>query len=86
MKQGSTRKRPRLAGGLASASALFVLLLLPLSPPAQADSSDLISNGNFQSGTSGWMTLNAARTIASDSYAGRVALNTTASSSSVVGS
>ncbi|MDP9302066.1 MAG: hypothetical protein M3P43_14420, partial [Actinomycetota bacterium] len=66
MKQGSTRKRSRLAGGLASASALFVLLLLPLSPPARADSSDLISNGSFQS-------------------AGRVALNTTASSSSVVG-
>ncbi len=58
MKQGSTRKRSRLAGGLAGASALFVLLLFPLSPLAWADST---------------------------SYAGRVALNTTASSSSVVG-
>ena len=85
MKQGSTRKRSRLAAGPTGASALFVLLLLPLSPLARAASSNLISNGSFQSGTSGWMTLNAARTIASDSYAGRVALNTTASSSSVVG-
>ena len=58
MKQGSTRTRSRLAGGLAGASALFVLLLVPLSPPAWADSTN---------------------------YAGRVALNTTASSSSVVG-
>jgi hypothetical protein len=57
MKQGSTRKRS-LAGGLAGASALVVLLLLPISPPALADSTN---------------------------YAGRVALNTTASSSSVVG-
>ena len=86
MKQGSTRKRSRLAAGPTGASALFVLLLLPLSPLARAASSNLISNGSFQSGTSGWMTLNAARTIASDSYAGRVVLNTTASSSSVVGS
>src|SRR5436190_550228 len=58
MKQGSTRRRSRLAGGSARASALVVLLLLPLSPPALAGSTD---------------------------YAGRVALNTTASSSSVVG-
>ena len=58
MKQGSTRKRSRLAAGLAGASALVVLLFLPLSPPALADST---------------------------SYAGRVVLNTTASSSSVVG-
>ena len=48
MKQGSTRKRARLAGGLASASALFVLLLLPLPPPARADSTNLIPNGSFQ--------------------------------------
>lgn len=58
MKQGSTRKRSRLAAGLAGASALFVLLLFPLSPLAWADSTN---------------------------HAGRVALNTTASSSSVVG-
>ena len=38
MRQGSTRKRSRLAGGLAGASALVVLLFLPLSPPALADS------------------------------------------------
>jgi len=58
MKQGSTRRRSRLAGGLAGASALVVLLLLPLSPPALADSAN---------------------------HVGRVAPNTTASSSSVVG-
>jgi hypothetical protein len=89
MKQGSMRKRSRLAGGLAGASALLVLLLLPLSPPAWAASSNLIPNGSFQSGTSGWTKSNPALTIESDgyddSYAGGVALNTTASSSSVVG-
>ena len=85
MKQVPTRKRSQLAGGLAGASALFVLLLLPLSPPARAASSNLIPNGSFQSGTSGWATSDAAVTIASDGYAGRVAMNTTASSSSVVG-
>src|SRR6266480_1291858 len=58
MKQGSKRRRSRLVGGLAGFSALVVLLLLPLSPPALADSTN---------------------------YAGRVALNTTAGSSSVVG-
>jgi hypothetical protein len=58
MKQGSTRRRSRLAGGLAGASALVVLLLLPLSSPALADSTN---------------------------YAGRGALNTAASASSVVG-
>ena len=58
MKQGSARRRSRLAGGSAGASALVVLLLLPISPPALADSTN---------------------------YAGRVALNTTAGSSSVVG-
>jgi len=67
MKQGSTRKGFRLAAGTAGASALFVLLLLPLSPLARATSSNLISNGTFQS-------------------AGSVALNTTASSASMVGS
>src|SRR5438445_5021413 len=40
MKQGSTRRRSRLAGGLAGASALVVLLLLTLSPPALADSAN----------------------------------------------
>jgi Concanavalin A-like lectin/glucanases superfamily len=89
MKQGSTRKRSRLAGGLAGASALFVFLVLPLSPPARADSTNLIPNSSFLSGTSGWTTSDAALTIASDgshdSHAGRVALNTTASSSSVIG-
>jgi hypothetical protein len=58
MKRGSARRRSRLARGLAGASALFVLLLFPLSPLALADSTN---------------------------YAGRGALNTTASSSSVVG-
>src|SRR6478672_6878329 len=58
MKQGATHKRSRLAGGLAGASALVVLLLFPISPPALADSTN---------------------------YAGRVALNANASSSSAVG-
>ena len=70
MKQGSTRKRSRLAAGPAGASALFVLLLFPLSPLARAASSNLISNGSFQSGTSGWMTSNAATTASSSSVVG----------------
>src|SRR5580765_5630526 len=49
MKQGSTRKGFRLAAGTAGASALFVLAMLPLSPLARATSSNLISNGTFQS-------------------------------------
>jgi hypothetical protein len=70
MKQGSTRKRSRLAAGPAGASALFVLLLLPLSPLARAASSNLISNGSFQSRTSGWMTSDAATTASSSSVVG----------------
>jgi hypothetical protein len=84
MKQGSKLKRFPLVGRQAGAAALFVLLLLPLSSLARADSSNLLPNGSFQSGTSGWTTSNAALTIASDgagdSYAGRVALNATATS------
>jgi hypothetical protein len=63
---------------------VFAVLSLPLSPLAQADSSNLLPNGSFQSGTSGWKATDAAFTIASDgatdSFAGRLALNTTASS------
>jgi hypothetical protein len=70
MKQGSTRKRSRLAAGPAGAYALFVLLLLPLSPLARAASTDLISNRSFQSGTSGWMTSDAATTANSSSVVG----------------
>jgi hypothetical protein len=70
MKQGSTRKRSRLAAGPAGASALFVLLLLPLSPLARAASSNLISNGSFQSVTSGWMASEAAPTASSSSVVG----------------
>jgi hypothetical protein len=70
MKQGSMRKRSLLAAGPAGASALFVLLLLPLSPLARAASSNLISNGSFQSGTSGWMTSDAATTASSSSVVG----------------
>jgi hypothetical protein len=64
MKQGSMLKRSRLVSRPAGAAALFVLLLLPLSPPARA--SNLVPNGTFQSRTSGWTTSNAALTIASD--------------------
>jgi hypothetical protein len=70
MKQGSTHKRSRLAAGTAIASALFVLLMLPLAPLARAASSNLISNGNFQSGTSGWMTSDAATAASSSSVVG----------------
>jgi hypothetical protein len=70
MRQRSTRKRSRLAAGPAGASALFVLLLLPVSPLARAASSNLVSNGSFQSGTSGWMTSNAATTAGSSSVVG----------------
>ena len=54
MKQGSKLKRSRLVRRPAGAAALFVLLLLPLSPPARADPSDLLPNGSVQSGTSGY--------------------------------
>ena len=66
MKQRSKLERSRLARRPASAAALFVLFLLPLSPPARANSSNLLPNGSFQSATSGWMTSDAALTIASD--------------------
>src|SRR6478609_8430931 len=75
-------KRSRLVGTGVGAVALFALLVLPLSPLARADSSNLLPNGSFQSGTSSWTTSNAALTIApdgsSDTYAGRLALNTIA--------
>jgi len=66
MKQGSKLKRSRLVRRPVGAGAVFVLLLFPLSPPARANSSNLLLNGSFQSGTSGWTTSNAALTIASD--------------------
>jgi len=63
---------------------LFALLSLSLSPLARADSSNLLPNGSFQSGTSGWKGTDAAFTIASDGasdgFAGRLALNTAARS------
>jgi Concanavalin A-like lectin/glucanases superfamily len=67
---------------------VFAVLSLPLSPLAQADSSNLLPNGSFQSGTSGWKATDAAFTIASDGasdgFAGRLALNTAASSYQLV--
>jgi hypothetical protein len=63
---------------------LFALLsaLLVLAPSAWGESSNLLPNGSFQSGTSGWVAANAAFTIATDGYddgaAGRLALNATA--------
>ena len=77
-------KRSGLFRNLARAFALFGLLLLSLAPLARADSSNLLPNGSFQLGTSGWKATDAAFTIASDgatdSSAGRLALNTSASS------
>jgi hypothetical protein len=66
MKQRSKLERSRLARRPAVAAALFVLFLLPLSPPAWATSSSVLRNRTFQSGTSGWTTSDAALTIASD--------------------
>jgi hypothetical protein len=65
MKQRSKLKRSKLGRRPAGAAALFVLLVLPPSPPARVNSSDLLANGGFRSATSGWTT-NAALTIASD--------------------
>jgi fibronectin type III domain protein len=57
--------------------------LLVFVPSAWGASSNLLPNGSFQSGTSGWVAADAAFTIATDGYdgdgaAGRLALNTTA--------
>jgi hypothetical protein len=82
MTQRRKIKRSRLVP--AGAVALFALLLFPLSSVAQAGSGNLLPNGSFQSGTSGWTTTDATFTIASDgagdSFAGRLALSTTATS------
>ena len=66
---------------------LFAMLsaLLVLAPSAWGASSNLLPNGSFQSGTSGWVAADAAFTIAPDGYdgdgaAGRLALNTIATS------
>jgi hypothetical protein len=66
MKQGSKLERSRPVRRPACGCALFVLLLLPLSPPALATSNNLLSNGSFQSRTSGWTTSDATLTIASN--------------------
>jgi hypothetical protein len=77
-------KRNGLLRNGARAFGPLALLLLTLAPLARADSTNLLPNGSFQSGTSGWKATDAAFTIASDgatdSFAGRLALNTTASS------
>src|SRR5436309_15147056 len=65
MKQGSKLKRSRLVRRPAGAAALFVLLLLPLSPPARANSSNPLPNGSFQSGTIG--TVSGSTTSFADS-------------------
>ena len=74
------RLGPRSAGFV----ALIAVLLLTVSSPAGADPSNLLPNGSFEAGTSGWTTTNATLAIASDgaddSAAGRIALNTSASS------
>jgi hypothetical protein len=77
-------KRAWLLRNTAGAVVLFALLSLPFSPLARADSSNLLPNGSFQSGTSNWKATDAAFTIesdgASDAFAGRLALNTTSRS------
>jgi hypothetical protein len=73
-----------VVGKSAGAVTLLALLVLPFSPVALADSGNLLPNGSFQSGTSGWTPSDAAFTIASDgngdNAAGRVALSTSAKS------
>src|SRR4029079_10912473 len=75
-------KRARLFAKTAGAIVVFAALSLPLSSLARADSSNLLPNGSFQSGTSGWKATDPAFTSASDGasdgFAGRLALNTTA--------
>ena len=77
-------RRSRLVRKPASVLTLCALLLLPLSSVAWAGSSNLLPNGSFQSGTSGWTPSDAAFTIASDgagdSAAGRLAVNAGANS------
>jgi hypothetical protein len=74
---GRTR-RPRWLAG-----AVVVLAALASTGTAFADSGNLLSNGSFASGTSGWKTTNATLSIASDGFgdaaAGRVVLSTTSS-------
>ena len=48
------RLGPRSAGFV----ALIAVLLLTVSSPAGADSSNLLPNGSFEAGTSGWTTTN----------------------------
>lgn len=76
--------RPRLAGRSVGAITLVSLLMLPIAAVARADSSNLLPNGSFQSGTTGWTTSEATLTIAGDgaddSFAGRLALSTSSSS------
>src|SRR3954452_65052 len=66
----------------AGAVVLFTLLSLALSPLARADAANLLPNGSFQSGTTGWKATDAALTVATDGAtdgsAGRVDLSTTA--------
>ena len=80
-----TCKRSVLRGKPRAALLLLPLVaLLLMSAQAHADSGNLLPNGSFQSGTTGWATSDAALTIASDgsddASAGLVAHNTTASS------
>ena len=76
MTNGQKPKRSRL---LRAGAVAVGLLLLPLSSLAQADSSNLLPNGSFQAGTSGWAPTGAAFTIASDGagdgFAGKLTLN-----------
>ena len=76
-------RRGHTADSAAGPAVLAALLLLPVSALARADSTNLLPNGSFQSGTSGWKATNATFTIASDgaddSSAGRLAHSTTSS-------
>ena len=77
-------EHPRSTGERSGVLVLVGLLVLLFSAVARADSSNLLPNGSFQSGTTGWKASNATLTIASDGpddgFAGRVAKNATATS------
>jgi hypothetical protein len=75
--QGPKRTRLRLASRPAGFAMVAAVALLTISSPARADSSNLLPNGSFQGGTTGWTTSKATLSIASDgvddSFAGRLA-------------
>ena len=76
-------ERSRRIAKRVGAVTLLALVVLPLASVARGDTGNLLSNGSFQSGTiTGWSPSNSALTVVSpgadDGFAGKLALNTTA--------